>query len=155
MKIFLTALSRGDPRLSNAGKNAMIAFLEREIDAWTCHTVSWVLGVLVPLNIANMPHSQNLSISRGNFEMSKTRRSGHEKVELSQKQNKIGKIGLTDLLPQPQGPTDTIFSPNARHAKESIGFKRVAKKKFATDVTTRDYYFKFYSSGRFQDHPLT
>ena len=75
----------------------MIACLEREIDAWTCHKVSWVLGELVPLNIANMPHSQNLSISRGNFEMSETRPSGHEKVELGQKQNKISKIGLTDI----------------------------------------------------------
>ena len=75
----------------------MIACLEREIDACTCHKVSWVLGELVPLNIANMPHSQNLSNSRGNFEMSKTRPSGHEKVELSQKQSKISKIGLTDI----------------------------------------------------------
>ena len=90
-------MSRGDSRLSNAGKNANIACLEHEIDAWACQKVSWVLGELMSLNTVNTPHSHNLSISRGNFEMSKTRPSGHEKDELSQKQSKISKIGLTDI----------------------------------------------------------
>ena len=53
----------------------------------------------------------------------------------------MSKIGLTDLLPQPQGPTVAIVSLIAHHAQKSIDFKRAAKTFFAADVTTRDYYF--------------